>query len=138
MHRTLAGFAFAFLLVLAGTSHAQMGGSKLKDALANSTPGERARFQTDMMKEKLALTPDQVPKVEAINLKSADAMEPVIKSSDGPVVKLKHAREIEEQKANQLKGVLTGEQFSKYLVMRDEMKQKLEEKLANKAAGGTP
>ena len=111
---------------------------QMKDALANSTPMERANFQTDFMKEKIPLTADEVPKVRAINLDAAGKMEPVIKSSEGPVKKLHDAREIETQKEAKLKGVLNPEQFEKYLALREEMKQKLEEKLAKKAAEKTP
>lgn len=137
MHRSLAALALAGLLAVPRASSAQMGGS-MKDALANSTPAERAAFQTDVMKEKLALTAEQAPKVQAINLETAQKMEPVIKGAEGPVVKLRQAREIETQKTSALEKVLTPDQFRKYLVMRDEMKQKLEEKIAHKAAGGTP
>src|SRR5262249_45755711 len=70
MHRSLAALALAGLLAVPRASSAQMGGS-MKDALANSTPAERAAFQTDVMKEKLALTAEQAPKVQAINLETA-------------------------------------------------------------------
>jgi len=137
MRRVLAAFALACLLALPRVSAGQMGG-QLKEALANSTPAERAAIQTDMMKEKLALTAEQAPKVQAINLETAQKMEPVIKGSEGPLVKLRQARELETQKESALEKVLSAEQFQKYLAMREEMKQKLEEKIAHKAAGGTP
>ena len=137
MRRILAAAACAALLALPLAGSAQMGG-QMKEALANSTPAERAALQTDMMKEKLALTAEQAPKVQAINLDTAQKMEPVIKGSEGPLVKMRQARGIETQKESALEKVLSGEQFQKYLALREEMKQKLEEKLAHKAAGGTP
>jgi len=55
------------------------------DKLKQSTPQERARIQTDMMKAKLGLSPDQLTKVAAINEKYAQQMQPIIQSSEGPL-----------------------------------------------------
>ena len=56
------------LLVSAPAVFAQM------DKLKQSTPQERAKIQTDMMKAKLGLSPDQLTKVAAINeVRAADA-----------------------------------------------------------------
>jgi len=51
---------------------------------------------------------------------------------------MRQAREIETRKEGALQQVLSPDQFQKYLAMREEMKQKLEEKIASQAAGGTP
>src|SRR5262249_22004848 len=124
--------ALALLLVVpVRAAHAQ----DMAAALKSSTPAERAEIQTGLMKEKLALTAEQVPKIESINLGTAQAMEPIIKGSEGPLVKLRQAREIEQKKESQLQAVLTGDQYTKYLAMREEMKQKFEERLAQKAGG---
>jgi len=104
-------------------------------ALAKSTPEERAAFQTEYMKTKLALADEQAPKVQSINLDAAQKMEPVIKGTDGPLVKLRRARAIEAEKETALQGVLTPDQFQKFLAMKDELRQKLEQKMAEKAAG---
>ena len=130
MQRTRLTFALALLLAIPTLAAAQ-----IPAAVANSTPAERAAIQTDLMKEKLALTPEQAPKVQAINLDTAQKMEPVIKSAEGPVVKMRQARTIENHKEAALQTVLSPDQFMKFLAMRDEMKQKLEERLAKKAAG---
>jgi len=104
-------------------------------ALAKSTPEERAAFQTEYMKTKLALADEQAPKVQSINLDAAQKMEPVIKGTDGPLVKLRQARAIEAEKEAALQGVLTPDQFQKFLAMKDELRQKLEQKMAEKATG---
>jgi len=123
--------ALVLSLVVAAAAHAQ-GPSQ---ALQSSTPQERATFQTEYMKTKLALTAEQLPKVSALNLETAQKMEPVLKGSEGPLVKLRAMKAIEDQKETGLQGILTPDQFQKFLAAREELKQKLEEKLAAKAAG---
>jgi hypothetical protein len=100
--------------------------------LANSTPQERAKALTLVMKEKLALTPEQLPKVEMINLDAAQKMEPVLEGSEGPLVKMCTTRQVEQAKESALQNVLTPEQFQQFLAGRDEMKQKAEQKLMEK------
>jgi hypothetical protein len=106
------------------------------DKLENSTPGERAKAQTMMMKSKLSLTPEQTPKVEAINQKYAERMDPVIKGSAGPLVRMREMQEINTQKEAELKQVLSPEQFEKYLASRAEMREQLEERAEEKKGGG--
>ena len=76
--------------------------------------------------------------MQAINLDTAQTMEPIIKGSEGPLVKMRQAREIETQREGALQRVLSPDQFQRTLAMREEMKQKLEGKIASQAAGGTP
>ena len=111
------------LLVSAPTVFAQM------DKLKQSTPQERARIQTDMMKAKLGLSPDQLTKVAAINEKYAQQMQPIIQSSEGPFMRMRQMREVSTAKEAELKGVLSADQFQKYLAEKEEMKEKFEERL---------
>ncbi len=123
------------LVAAAGIALAQMDLEKLK----NSTPQERARVQTLMMSEKLDLTAEQKPKVEAINLKYAEKMQPVLDGSGGPLMKMRQASEVNKEKEGELKGVLTPEQFQKFLASKEEMREKFEAKMAEKMrekAGG--
>lgn len=99
-------------------------------ALKKSTPAERAKVQTLLMKDKLHLTEQQLPKVEAINLKTAETLEPVIKGNEGPLVRIRTLRQAERQKEAALKAVLTPQQFQDFLTAREEMRQKLEQRLA--------
>src|SRR5262245_38887846 len=94
------------------------------DALKNSTPAERARLQTDMMKSKLSLTPDQTTKIAAINEKYAKQMEPIIKGQEGPLARMRQMREVSAAKETELKSVLSPEQFQKYLAEKAEMREK--------------
>src|SRR5206468_8804187 len=76
------------------------------DELKNTTPEQRAKALTEMMTSKLGLTPEQTGKVADLNLKYANKMEPLIKGSDGPFVKMREMKEINEAKQGELKQVL--------------------------------
>lgn len=127
--------ALAVLLSAPTAGLAQQPQSDFSAALANSTPEQRAKFQTAYMKSKLSLTADQLPKVEAINLDTAQQMEPVLKGTQGKLMKLRAARGIEQKKETALQGVLTPAQFQTFLASRDDLKQKLEEHLMAKRSG---
>lgn len=130
-------FAFVLALLLAAPmpGQAQQPQTGFSEALANSTPEQRAKFQTAYMKSKLALTPEQLPKVEAINLDTAQQMEPVLKGTEGKLLKLRAAHQIEQKKESALQGVLAPAQFQTFLASREELKQKLEEHLMAKRSG---
>jgi len=115
--------ALSLLIVVAAGAQNEM------EKLKSSTPEERARLQTEMMKTKLALTTDQTPKVAAINQKYAQRMEPIIKGQEGPLMRLRQMREVGQAKEADLKGVLSPEQFQKYLAEKQEMREKFEDKL---------
>ena len=115
--------AMSLLIVAAAGAQSEM------EKLKSSTPEERARLQTEMMKAKLGLTPDQTPQVAAINQKYAQRMEPIIKGHEGPLMRLRQMREVGQAKEAELKGVLSPEQFQKYLAEKHEMREKFEDKL---------
>jgi hypothetical protein len=103
------------------------------DKLKNTTPEQRATVQTDLMKLKLGLTPEQTRKVVDINLKYAKRMDPIIKGSAGPFMRMRQMKEINQEKEAELKQVLSPEQFEKFLASKEEMREKLEEKIEEKA-----
>jgi hypothetical protein len=109
----------------------------LMENLAKTSPQERADIQTAFMKRKLGLSPEEAAKVEATNLEFAQKAEPVIKGSDGPFMKMREMKSIQSQKDTALQGILTPAQFATYQASQDEMKQKFEEEIAKKAAGGS-
>ena len=95
--------------------------------LDNLPPAEeRAEMQTEMMKEKLELTDDQVPLVKAINLKAAQALDEVAKKTDR-MQKFKAFRSAQQEKDEALKDVLTKDQYKLYQDSKEEMKKKLKE-----------
>ncbi len=129
--RLATGLAVA-LLVSASAASAQGQMDKLK----NTTPEERAAVQTMMMKEKLGLTPQQLPAVKQINLETATEMQPVIAGGEGPLIKMRKAKAIEAQRDASLQNVLTPPQYQQWLAEKEAMRQKIEEKLMEKRAGG--
>lgn len=79
------------------------------------TPEERAKAETEQMKTDLALTNDQVAKVDTINLKYAKlrmGMRGQFQGDrEGMMAKM---QEMQQQKNAELKTVLTEEQMKKY------------------------
>lgn len=126
----------ALVLLAAALTGSSASAQDFGPALMKSTPAERAKVQTFLMKEKLHLTEEQVPKVEAINLQTAQKLEPVIKGDEGPLMKMGAVRAAEQEKETALQGVLTPEQLQAFLAAREEMRQKLEARLAEKKAAG--
>jgi len=114
------------LLLCAAAVFAQM------EELRNSTPMQRAKLQTVFMQRKLNLAPGQVKQVQSINLKYAEQMEPVIKGTGGKLKKMREANAINEAKDNELKAVLSGDQYQAYLASKEEMRQAMVEKIKQK------
>jgi len=106
------------------------------DAIAKTSPEQRAKVQTGLMKEKLALTAEQLPKVEAINLATAQKMQPVLESTDGPMIRMRKAKSNEAERDTALQQVLTPQQYQQWLAAKDEIKQKAEQKLLEKRKSG--
>jgi hypothetical protein len=133
-HRRITLLLVAGVLIASSVSAQELG-----PALMKSTPAERAKVQTHLMNEKLHLTEQQLPKVQAINLQTAEKLEPVIKGNEGPFVRMRTLREAEREKEKALQGVLTPQQFQDYLAAREDLRQKLEQRLAEEQSGkGVP
>lgn len=124
---------FAIALGVTMSVAAAAGAADRLEKLQNTTPEERATAQTAIMKSKLDLTPEQRGKVADLNLKYAKKMEPVIKGSGGRFRKMRQFKEISEQKDAELKQVLSPAQFEKYLASKEEMRDRFEKELAEKA-----
>jgi hypothetical protein len=97
--------------------------------MMDSTPAQRASVQTEFMTERLKLTPDLATKVQALNLKYADKMEPVLKGSDNMLAKRQKANALMEAKDKELSVLLTKEQFELYEDAKDDLKETMEKKL---------
>ena len=131
-HGLASGCLALALALLALPAMAQQG------RWASSTPEQRAQKQTEMMKEKLALTADQLPKVEAINLDAAKKGQAIFTGSQPRAEKLKAARDIQQAKEAALKDVLTPDQFTQYQSARDEYKEQMKERARERRAGDAP
>jgi len=109
------------------TGHSTAQTSNMKD----STPEQRAQFQTTMMKSKLNLDSGQITKIQAINLKYAQKFQPILKSSDGKLSRFRQAKALQKQKDTELQAVFTKDQYKKYQDFEEEMKSKMKERLSD-------
>lgn len=100
--------------------------------LKNTTPEQRAQFQTNMMKAKLQLDSVQSTKVQAINLEYAKKLAPVLEDGGGRFAKLRKLKTIQDDKNKDLKAVLTKDQYKQYQDLEAEMKEKIMEKAKEK------
>ena len=103
------------------------------EELKNTTPGERASLQTELMKSKLALTAEQTQAVADLNLKYANRMEPIIKGSSNSLSKMFQMRKINNEKETELKRILSSQQWEKFDASRDEMRQQFEAQIGKRA-----
>jgi hypothetical protein len=94
-----------------------------------SRPEQRAAIQTQFMKERLNLPADVLAKIQGINLKYAQQMDPVLKGADGKLAKMQKGRAIMAAKDAELKGILSPSQFEAYDDAKDDIKAALESRL---------
>lgn len=127
----------AVLMLTGGMASAQNQMQAKMQELAQTTPDQRAELQTSMMKTKLSLTDQQLPEVQKINLDTATQMQPVIAGSDGPLIKMRKAKTIEAQRDTELQKVLTPDQYKQWQAEKEQMKQRIQTKLAEQHASGT-
>lgn len=121
MKKTGVTIALVFSLMLAATQlFAQ---NEVKEMPAE----KRAKLQTERMISSLKLDAEQTEKVGQINLKYAQKMDPVIQGSGNKMSRFKAFRKINDQKEQELKSVLSSEQFEQFQKQQQEMKDKLRE-----------
>ena len=97
--------------------------------LMHKTPEERAKFQTEMMKSKLSLNAGQQSKIEVINLNYAKKFEPIIKSSDSKITRVRQAMSLQKAKDEELKKVFTASQYQQYEKLKEALKGTLKNKM---------
>ena len=87
---------------------------------------ERAQALTAKMKEKLALTAEQETKVSAINLRAAEAVDHATAlPGAGRYDRFQSVKAAQATRDNELKGVLTQDQWKKYKKLKDELKDQV-------------
>ena len=101
----------------------------MSDALENSTPEQRADLQTKFMTEQLKISGPTATKVQAINLKYAQKMQPIIKGTDGQLSKMMKIKGLMADKDQELAVAMTPEQFQSYEGLKDDLKAYLESHL---------
>lgn len=104
---------------------------------AAQTPAERAQRQTERMRAELGLTDAQVLKVEVINLKYANAAERLRGQGGDRRAALQRARELQGQKNEELRTVLTEVQFAQYETQQARERERRRQQMrARRGAGG--
>ena len=86
------------------------------------TPEERAKIETDTVKQKIALTADQATKYQAIALKYAKLQADLRTSipRDSMQLRMRKMTELTTQKLAEVKPIISAEQFAKYEVWAKE------------------
>jgi periplasmic protein CpxP/Spy len=92
------------------------------DDKGKKTPEERAQHRTEVMTKQLGLNAEQIAKVNTIHITFARAMSEVKEMQDQEARK-NRAKALRDKRDNDLKGVLSAEQFSKMLAERDKKKE---------------
>jgi len=100
--------------------------------LKNSTPEQRAQWQSNAMKTKLGLNDAQFQQVSAINLEYAKKGDAIKNSGDGKFSKYRKFKSMMSDKDEKLKKVLTPDQFTTYEEMKKEMMDKAKEAYKDK------
>jgi Spy/CpxP family protein refolding chaperone len=118
-----------WVLMLSSTVFAQQPGG------GGMSAEDRARRQTDMMKDELKLNQDQEKKVYAINLKYSDKMKDVRQIADTSA-RRKSFESLNKQKDEELKKVLTADQFKSYQKLVADMRAKRQQ--GGPPQGGPP
>jgi len=103
-------------------------GERFRKHMENTTPEERADFETNWMQEFLNLSDEQTEKIREINLKHAKEQQQVFKLEGPREEKKSKYSALHEQKQNELKKVLSEEQFKKYRSKKKEMKKRVRER----------
>lgn len=119
----------AFLIAACVVAVAAPAVSADEAGVIQSRPEQRAAIQTQFMKDRLSLPADVLAKVQAINLKYAQQMDPVLKGTDGKLAKMQKARGIMAAKDSELKAVLSPSQFEAYDDAKDDIKAAMESRL---------
>ncbi len=125
----------ALCVTIVNTAKAQDQKQQMAEMVKNSTPEQRAKMQTQMMKTKLNLDSLTGLKVYDINLKAAQKMDPLLKGNGSKLAMFREAKSIDSEKDKSFKAVLTADQYKAYEAAKEEMKEKLKEKMQERKAG---
>lgn len=93
----------------------------------NFTVEERAEFQTQMHKERLALSESQEESMHAINLKYSEEMETIM-AGGRSFSTMRKLRDMGNRKDKEVKKILDKDQYKTYLDMKEEMREMMKER----------
>jgi Spy/CpxP family protein refolding chaperone len=98
---------------------------------------ERAKKQTEQMTKQLNLNETQQAQVAAINLKYAQKVDDMRGTGREQQAERREAlKQMDEQKEQELQGVLTAEQFAQFKQAKDERRAKMQERAAERKNEG--
>ena len=92
------------------------------------SPEELSKMQTQQYKRKLSLTADQEPKVSAVLLDYSTKLLAARDSKGGKMKKMQEVKHLSDTKDQSMKGILTEQQYTDYLKLMEDQKEKLKEK----------
>jgi Spy/CpxP family protein refolding chaperone len=124
MKRIIKFTAMLVLVILA--THASAQGRMTEEQKAEA----KAKYQE--LKQKLNLTEDQSKKVDAINTTWFEGIADLKKSTEPKLAKRNKFRSLNKTRDQQMKNVLTKEQFKIYKANQKEMKEEFKQRRANR------
>lgn len=97
------------------------------DEGGKKSPEDRAKHRTERMTKELALSPEQIAKVNTVNINFARAISEVKEMKD---VEARRTRTVaaKEKRDGELRTILTPEQFTKWEAARDAKKKEHRDK----------
>lgn len=113
----------------AATSAAATATAVATKTAADQTAEAQAKVLTDKMKTSLGLTDEQYPLVYDVNLKYLKKNASTTSKTSSRLAKLKAVQTTATNKENEMKAILTEEQFQKYQGVKDKVKTTAIEKL---------
>jgi len=117
--------------MLIGAALNQVSAAQDIRSIKNKTPEQRAQLQTSLLKSKLKLDTLVIVKLQAINLKYAQKMEPIIKGDEGKLKKYRAVIAIQKAKDAELRKLFSAEQYRQYQKLEDELKDKIRHHMKN-------
>lgn len=97
------------------------------DEGGKKSPEERAKHRTEVMTKQLGLGDEQIAKVNTINITYARALGEVREMQD-PEIRKGRSKALREKRDADLKAVLTADQYTKMMALREEKKANAKER----------
>lgn len=122
----------------AGTAAAQAPATAPTPAVATAAPDQLAQRRAQYLGKELGLTADQQSRLAPILMAQRQQLQLLREQRTTGGRKMGTAQDLKASEARadeQLKTVLTPEQFTKFAQMRDEQREKMRERRANAPAG---
>jgi hypothetical protein len=111
------------------------GAQAQSEDLSSLTPEDRATKWTQWMKKELKISAEQEPTVHEINLKYAQQTESIRAQDGSRKSKFQEVKAVDSAKDEELKTVLTPDQFTLYLDKKREMQKKFIKAVRDKKDG---